>query len=113
MNQETHETARRPLLHAASALAILGLDWLLFSGNFSTAFAAIVPLSIFGFLAGATAVTLCQRKLGGDNLPLSCLKGIAAGIAVGLPFPIAGTAVGGFILTASGLNLLNSQQQKD
>jgi hypothetical protein len=40
---------------------------------------------------------------------MTLFKGLLSGIAVGIPFPIAGTAVGGAVLALSGLNRLTGR----
>jgi hypothetical protein len=85
---------------------ILGLDWLFFAENaitlgLSTFFAAVVGFGVAGLGTG-----LIQRIYHGDGVGKALLKGLLGGIAVGIPLPIAGTAVGGGILALSGLNKL-------
>jgi hypothetical protein len=94
------------VLHPASGVLILGLDWLFFSENvltlgLSTFFAAVVGFGVAGLGTG-----LVQRIYHGDGFGKALLKGLLAGVAVGIPLPIAGTAVGGGILALSGLNKL-------
>jgi hypothetical protein len=87
----------------ATGLLIMGLDWLLFSEE-AASFGVLIPLtSVVGFLAGAVGTYLLQRRHGLDSKPVACLKGLLAGILVGIPFPLAGTMAGGFILASSGL----------
>lgn len=97
---------KRTLLHRSTGLAILGLDWLLFSGNMLTAGAATPLVCLLGFIAGAVATTACQRYAGRNSWPASLAKGLCGGIVVGVPFPIFGTFVGATILAASGLSSL-------
>jgi len=91
-------------LHPMSGLLILGLDWLLFGGTFISAGAGTLAMSITGFILGMLTVLWVQRRWGGDSTNSSLWKSFLAGIAVGIPFPIFGTLLGGAILTMSGLD---------
>jgi len=100
------ESPSPTVLHPASGVLILGLDWLFFAENaitlgLSTFFAAVVGFGVAGLGTG-----LIQRIYHGDGVGKALLKGLLGGIAVGIPLPIAGTAVGGGILALSGLNKL-------
>ena len=87
----------------ATGLLIMGLDWLLFSEE-AASFGVLIPFtSVTGFLAGSIGTYLLQTRHGLDAKPAACLKGLLAGILVGIPFPLAGTLVGGAILAGSGL----------
>ena len=91
-------------LHPLSGFVILGLDWLLFSGTVLTAGTGMLATSLAGFLIGGLATVWFQRRFGGDSPNQALVKGLVAGIAVGLPFPIFGSLLGGIILTMSGLD---------
>lgn len=91
-------------LHPSSALVILGLDWLFFSGSLFSLGLSTPALSLLGFGAGAVGTALLQSRYGGDSRWKSIGKGLLGGCAVGVPFPILGTAVGGGILALSGLD---------
>ena len=101
---------RRRFLHTYSGLAILGLDWLLFSGTVITAGTATLPISALGFVLGACVVAACQRVAAHDTWLASLAKGLAAGILVGIPLPIVGTFVGGVIVSLSGLSFIKKLQ---
>jgi hypothetical protein len=87
----------------ATGLLIMGLDWLFFSEEAATLGLAIPMTSIVGFLAGSLGTYHLQRKYGLDSRPAAWLKSLVAGILVGIPFPLAGTIAGAWILTTSGL----------
>lgn len=91
-------------LHPASGALILGLDWLLFSGSVLSLGLSTLVLSVLGFALGAAGTGLLQGRYGGDGRTKVTLKGLLGGLAVGIPLPIAGTAVGGAILALSGLD---------
>ena len=97
---------RRRLLHPVSGLIILGLDWLFFGSNLLSGGALTIVWSLVGLLAGGLSVMLVQKRIQGDSTKSSFWKGLIAGVAVGLPFPIVGTALGAFVLTLSGLDML-------
>jgi hypothetical protein len=100
-------------LHPASGLLILGLDWLLFSGSMVTLGLSTLASAGLGFGVASLGTGLIQRRYGGDGLGGTLLKGLLAGTAVGLPLPIAGTAVGGGILALSGLDRLGRRADPD
>jgi hypothetical protein len=87
----------------ATGLLIMGLDWLLFSEE-AASFGLLIPFtSMVGFLAGTIGTYHLQNRHGLDSKPVAALKGLLAGILVAIPFPLAGTMVGGAILATSGL----------
>ena len=94
---------RRPY-HAASGASILALDWLLFSGNILSGGMATLPTMVLGFAVGSVSTALIQRFVAGDSMLKSLAKALAAGLIVGVPTPVAGTALGGVILAVSGLS---------
>lgn len=94
------------LFHSASGLFILGFDWLLFSGGLLTLGVSTPLLLVFGGLFTTATVAGIQSQYGDDDRSRALLKGIAGGLLVGLPLPVAGTGVGGLVLTLSGLNHL-------
>ena len=103
---ETAPPPRKRLLHPWSGLVILGLDWLFFGSNLLSGGALVFLWSALGLLVGGGAVAWIQKRVQQDSMRLSVIKGLLSGIAVALPFPIAGTALGTFILTLSGLDML-------
>jgi hypothetical protein len=85
----------------ATGLWILGLDWLLFPKE---ALLISIPLtSVLGFLGGSLGAYHIQRRFAQDQPSLAMLKSLLAGFLVGVPFPLAGTLVAGWILASSGL----------
>ena len=93
---------RRFMLPATGAW-ILALDWLLFSSNVLSAWLATPVVMVAGFVLGGAGAYLAQMR-GANDAPWSAvLKAILAGIVVGLPWPIGGTLVGGWVLLSSGL----------
>lgn len=97
-------TSSPRFLHPSSGLLILGLDWLLFSGNLLSLGLSSPALVLSGFVLGTLGTSLLQSRYGADGRWKSLSKGLLGGIAVGIPLPIVGTAVGGAILALSGLD---------
>jgi hypothetical protein len=93
----------RRFMLPATGLLIMGLDWLLFSEEAATLGLAIPATSVVGFLAGSLGAYHLQRKYGLDTKWAAILKSLVAGVLVGIPFPLAGTLAGAWILTTSGL----------
>ena len=97
----------------ATGLLIMGLDWLFFSEEAATFGLAIPFTSVVGFLAGSLGAYHIQRKYGLDSRPAAWAKSLVAGILVGIPFPLAGTIVGGWIVATSGLIGLKDRLWKE
>jgi hypothetical protein len=93
----------RRFMLPATGLLIMGLDWLFFSEEAATLGLAIPFTTLFGFVAGSLGTFYLQRKYGLDSKPAAVLKSLIAGVLVGIPFPLAGTIAGAWILTTSGL----------
>ena len=97
----------------ATGLLIMGLDWLLFS-NEAASLGLLIPFtSLTGFLAGSIGTYYVQMRYGLDKKPAAALKGLIAGFLVGVPFPLAGTFAGAWILARSGLTGLKWRLLKD
>lgn len=94
---------RRRFILPATGMWILVLDWLLFSSNVLSAWLATPAVVVLGFVLGSGGALLAQRKAANDALWSATLKALLAGIVVGLPWPIGGTLVGGWVLLTSGL----------
>lgn len=111
MTPDTHQKERKPdpeeqatFLHWTGGAAILGLDWLLFSANMLSGGLGTLAIAATGFIAGSITTAGIQRFAAGDPLLKSLAKGALGGVIVGIPMPLAGTAVGGLVLGLSGLN---------
>ena len=94
---------RQRFLLPATGVWILVLDWVLFSANVFSAWLATPAVTVVGFLFGGAGTFLAQRRAGRDTLWRAALKALLAGIVVGLPWPVGGTFVGGWVLLSSGL----------
>ncbi len=94
---------QRRFILPATGLWILVLDWLLFSSNILTAWLATPIIVVIGFVFGGVGAFLAQRKKANDSLWIAAFKSLLAGIVVGVPWPIGGTLIGGWVLLTSGL----------
>ena len=92
------------MFHPATGALVLGVDWLLFSGNVLSGGLALPAAMAMGFALGGVGTGLVQRFAAGDGVGRSVAKALAAGVIVGMPTPVAGTALGGTILALSGLS---------
>lgn len=97
-----HPKQRRFILPATGAW-ILVLDWLLFSTSILSAWLATPVVAVLGFVLGSGGAFLAQRKAAKDALLTAAFKALLAGIVVGIPWPVGGTLVGGWVLLTSGL----------
>ena len=87
----------------ATGLWILGLDWMLFPKEAATLGLAAPVTAIVGFLAGSIGAYHLQHRYALNTPAAALLKSLLAGFLVGVPFPLAGTLAGGWILATSGL----------
>lgn len=92
------------LFHPITGMLVLGLDWAIFGGTAATMGLAMLLMCGIGFVTGFSGASIVQRVLGKDSWRVSLLKGFVAGLVVGVPFPVAGTALGGLILAISSLD---------
>lgn len=107
----TEPSVEQWLLPATGAW-ILGLDWLLFTQETITMGLAVPLAAVVGFLGGSIGTFLFQSRFTGDRGPRLWLKSLLAGIVVGIPVPLAGTFVGGWILLNSGLASLRDRMMR-
>lgn len=90
-------------IHPLAALATIALDGVL---SIFEIFDPIMLLFISGGigLLGFLATTLVQRYLAKDEWGPALAKGLVMGIFAGVPYPIAGTAIGAPLLIWAGLH---------
>ena len=93
---------KRGMLLPLTGIWILALDWLLFSSNVLTAGIATPVVVAIGFFVGGIGTLILQKRVAGDSLWKAVLKAIAAGVVVGVPWPLTGSLLGGWILLAAG-----------
>ena len=94
---------QKRFLLPATGLWILVLDWLLFSANIFSAWLATPVVALLGLLLGSVGAFLAQRRAADDKPWTALFKACVAGIVVGLPWPLGGTLIGGWVLLTSGL----------
>ena len=102
----------RGMLLPLTGIWILGLDWLLFSSNVLSAGLATPVVVLLGFLLGAIGTLFLQKQIAGDSLWKALLKALVAGVVVGVPWPLTGSIVGGWILLAAGLSKRKRETSK-
>ncbi|TWU30814.1 phosphoribosylaminoimidazole carboxylase [Novipirellula artificiosorum] len=93
----------RGLLLPVSGIWILALDWLLFSSNLLTAGLATPIVVVVGFVLGAAGTLVLQRRVAKDPFWRALVKALVSGIVVGVPWPLTGSLIGGWILLAAGM----------
>ncbi len=94
---------KRGMLLPLTGIWILALDWLLFSSNLLTAGLATPVVVAVGFVLGAVGTLVVQIMVAKDSLWKALLKALVAGIVVGVPWPLTGSLIGGWILLAAGM----------
>jgi hypothetical protein len=90
-------------IHPLAALATIALDGVI------TIFELLDPFILLLISGGAgvlafLATTLVQRHLAKDEWGPALAKGLVMGIFAGVPYPIAGTAIGAPLLLWAGLH---------
>ena len=101
------------MLLPLTGIWILGLDWLLFSSNVLSAGLATPVVVALGFLLGGIGTLFLQKRIAGDSLWKALLKALVAGVVVGVPWPLTGSLLGGWILLAAGLNKRKRETSKE
>ncbi|HBL19174.1 MAG: hypothetical protein A2X36_14840 [Elusimicrobia bacterium GWA2_69_24] len=102
------ESAREPerrlktFFHPYSGFVILGADWLAFGIELPTGMVLAPVVSLFTFAAVFWIVSRIQLYYG-DQRRAAYFKAFLGALAAGVPYPVAGTAVGTAILLLSGL----------
>lgn len=92
------------LLHPWSGGWLLFVDNVCFGANALTGFLA-TPIVIFiAFGTVFAGVYRIQRKRAGNGRLASFFKAFMCGVLAGVPWSIAGTAVGGLVLLAAGMS---------
>lgn len=94
---------RRSFFHPMSGAVLLGVDWLCFGLEWPLGPASMALMSLAAFAATTTTVYRIQLERHGDSPGAARAKAVFAGLAAGVPFPVAGTLLGALILTLSGL----------
>ena len=98
-------------LHPVAAACLLGLDWLVFTSGWLTGLVAL-PLATAVCALVALGVTAWAQRRDGNGWASSLAKAVAAGGLVALPLPIAGSVIGGWVLTLSGLSWVGEYRRR-
>ena len=99
-------------MHPFSGGLMLLIDGVCFGANSLTGY-TLLPLVVLGaFSFAAFGTFLSQKFLDKDGFGESMAKAFFAGVLTGIPTPIAGTVVGGAILTISGLDALKGGKRE-
>lgn len=91
------------MLHPASAVVILAVDWLFFGAAVLTLGTGVVASSLAAFAVTTVGVYWVQRARSRDSRLRAALKALAGGVVAGIPTSIAGTVVGTAILAVAGI----------
>lgn len=90
-------------IHPLAALSTIALDGVLSIFEIIDPFMLLLISGGIGLL-GFLATTLVQRSLAKDEWGPALAKGLVMGIFAGVPYPIAGTAIGAPLLIWAGLH---------
>ena len=107
-NQPTQsKRSAKSHLHPLSGLWVLAIDNVFFGTTMLTG-GLTLPLSCaLACCAGTLGVLFFQKVLARDGFGQAIRKALNAGVICGLPFSVAGTVYGGWILTMAGLSRKN------
>lgn len=92
------------MLHPATAVLILGVDWLFFGAEVISLGGGVVVTSFAAFAITAIGVFLIQRRRGGDSRTRAAIKALFGGAVAGVPTSIGGTVIGAAVLAMAGLS---------
>ena len=90
-----------PPIHPLAAFVTIALDGVFGVVEIFDPFLLLFTSMGLGML-GAISTTLVQRFLAKDDWGASIAKGFALGIVAGVPYPVAGTAIGVPLLAWAG-----------
>lgn len=91
---------------------MLLVDNICFGANALTGGTLLPLVVVVAFSIAALGTFLFQKFLDKDSFGESLAKAFFAGTLTGIPTPIAGTIVGGAILTISGLDALKGGRRE-
>jgi hypothetical protein len=92
------------VLHPWSGGLLLLVDNLCFGGEVMTGMLALPVVVFLAFSTVFLGVYRIQRRRAGNGRLASLAKALVCGMLAGVPWSIAGTAVGGLVLLLSGLS---------
>lgn len=91
-------------LHPLSGLLLLVVDNIFWGVELAT-FELAMPISVvLSFLITGAGVMMIQRFMARNGWGMSLAKAFFCAVLAGVPWSIMGTALGGFVLMASGLS---------
>ena len=96
----------RLALHPASAVALLGIDNLLFGAEAITLGLAWPIVSVLAFLTTSAIVLVIQKGVQRDRLWLAAAKALVCGVLAGVPTSLTGTVFATLVLLWSGASKL-------
>lgn len=103
---------RRPPLHPLAAFTIIALDGVFGTFEIASPLALVFTSIGVGFL-GFISTTFVQRFLEKEGWGAAIAKGLVMGILAGVPYPIAGTAIGAPLLIWAGVHRLFRSPDSD
>jgi hypothetical protein len=101
MTIERRSAVPAPPIHPLAALVTIALDGVF--GVVEVLDPLLLLFTCFGVgTLGLVSTTLIQRYLSDDTWGAAVAKGLAMGIFAGVPYPVAGTAIGAPLLIWAG-----------
>lgn len=97
----TGPSGKKPFFHRLSGAAVLAIDWGCFGLDWQLGPLSMAVMSVAAFIATYAVVWRVQTRLGGDGAVTAHGKAFLGALAAAVPFPVAGTFVGGAILALS------------
>ena len=98
------EKQRKLFLHKLSGLWVFLVDNAFFGATFATGGLALPISCILAFFTGGAGVFLIETLVNRDGKGRAFNKALLAGILSGIPFSIAGTIYGGWVMAVAGLS---------
>lgn len=104
-------------IHPLSAFVTIVIDWLWsmveIPATLSVAgLIALLPIMLVSMATCFVPVLLVQRFVSRDDWGASLAKGVAMGIAAGVPYPVIGTISGGALLAWAGVHEIEMVARK-
>jgi len=94
---------KKEIFHPVSAIVTLGMDVLFFGADSATMGVSLPVSMVLAFTITFGLSFMAQRRLLHDTTNKAFMKALFLGIMAGIPFPVAGSAVGLYILSMAGL----------
>jgi hypothetical protein len=100
---------RKPLalpFHALSLVAMLGCDWLIYTGNMLTHLEAVTAWVVTGSVTAGILTLFAEREVRRASWLASSARGAVAALLVAAPLPLLGTALAAGALLWAMVGLL-------